>query len=109
MTSKPSNPIVPAEYVLRATPTPRTQGASCGDYVAISNTRATIDSDTDRVRMVGQVVVAGASVESLSVCMGESCVLVADGKAMANGESASFSVTAHGRPGRFTVKCKVAR
>jgi len=92
-----------------ATPMPRTEGESCGDYVAISDTRATIDSDTDRVKMVGQVVVAGASVESLSVCMGERCVLVAGGKAMANGESAHFSVTAQGRPGAFTVKCKVVR
>ena len=59
--------------------------------------------------MVGEVVVAGAAVESLSVCMGESCVLVAGGKPMANGESARFAVAAHGRPGAFTVKCRVVR
>jgi len=88
---------------------PQTIGESCGDYVAISGMRPTIDGETNRVTMVGEVSVVGAAVEGLSVCMGESCTLVGGGKTMANGESARFSVSARGRPGAFTVKCRVVR
>jgi hypothetical protein len=84
---------------------PPTEAPRCGDYVAIRGSRATIDTETDRVAVVGEVLVAGSAVTDLHVCIGENCVLVAGGRRMANGESARFSVAAHGRPGAFSVRC----
>ena len=85
------------------------EGSRCGDYVAIQGGRPTIDTETGRVTMIGEVLVAGAAVENLRVCMGEICSAVAEGTRLANGQAARFAVTARGRPGAFTVKCDVIR
>ena len=84
------------------------EGPSCGDVVAIRDTRPTIDFEADRVVIIGEVVVTTRPVKNLSVCLGGSCTKIAGGKILADGETARFRVQASGtRRTGLSVRCSV--
>jgi hypothetical protein len=81
---------------------------ACGDFVAIRDTRPTIDFDADRVIITGEVLVTTRPVRDLLVCLAGSCAPVAGGKVLAEGETARFRVAASGRRRRgLSVQCSV--
>jgi len=81
---------------------------TCGDIVAIRDTRPTIDFEADRVVITGEVLVTTRPVRELLVCLAGSCAPVAAGKVLAEGETARFRVAASGTRRRgLSVQCSV--
>jgi len=81
---------------------------TCGDIVAIRDTRPTIDFDADRVVITGEVLVTTRPVRELLVCLAGSCAPVAAGKVLVEGETARFRVAASGSRRRgLSVQCSV--
>jgi len=81
---------------------------TCGDIVAIRDTRPTIDFEADRVVITGEVLVTTRPVRELLVCLAGSCAPVAGGKVLAEGETARFRVAASGTRRRgLSVQCSV--
>ena len=77
--------------------------------MAIRDTRPTIDFERDMVVVSGEaVVIAGGNVKDLVICLSGSCVPVAPGKILREGDTTRFSIAAaRNRPTGFTVNCSV--
>jgi hypothetical protein len=79
--------------------------------VTIRDARPTIDLERDRFIMSGELLVGkGGPVKDVRVCLGGSCVLVANGNVLRDGDTARFTLTVSGkRPEGLAVDCSLPR
>jgi hypothetical protein len=82
---------------------------ACGTIVGISESRVTMDTESNRITVNGQVLIgAGGPVKNVDVCLGKTCARVAGGKVLNEGDVARFAVSVRpGNPAGLRVQCSV--